>query len=122
VLVTFAACRDGFVRNAAGWGRSSRQGEILVIRRTRVAKTAETKLTFVLPQGEPAGFVSVVGDFNDWTPGAHVLAKRSNGTRSVSVMVPTGSQVRFRYLGENGHWFDDPDADRHDGDCAVVDA
>ena len=56
------------------------------------------------------GMPAVVGNFNDWTPGAHVLRRRSNGTRSVSVTVPTGSSVHFRYLGENGLWFDDPDA------------
>ena len=77
------------------------------------SKSTGPKVTFVLPATEPAGRVSVVGDFNDWTPGAHELRKRSNGTRSVSVSVPAGSSFTFRYLGENGHWFDDPDADVH---------
>lgn len=82
-----------------------------MIRKTSLnAKTP--KLTFVLPAAEPAGRVSVVGDFNDWTPGAHELRKRSNGTRSVSVSLPKGSTVRFRYLGENGVWFDDPEAEQ----------
>ncbi|HEX6325665.1 MAG TPA: hypothetical protein VFZ72_03765 [Jiangellaceae bacterium] len=53
---------------------------------------------------------AVVGNFNDWTPGAHVLRRRSNGTRSMLVTVPVGSSVHFRCLGENGLWFDDPDA------------
>jgi hypothetical protein len=57
------------------------------------------------------GIPAVVGNFNDWTPGAHVRRRRSNGTRSESVTVPAGSSVHFRYLGENGLWFDDPDAD-----------
>ena len=92
-----------------------------MIRRTKVAKTDDVKVTFVLPQEEPAGNVSVVGDFNDWTPGKHVLAKRTNGTRSISVTMPKGSCVRFRYLGEGGHWFDDPEADRRDHDAGVID-
>jgi hypothetical protein len=29
------------------------------------------------------GMPAVVGNFNDWTPGARVLRRRSNGTRSV---------------------------------------
>jgi hypothetical protein len=29
----------------------------------------------------------------------------------VSVILPAGGSVHFRYLGENGLWFDDPDAD-----------
>ena len=91
-----------------------------MIRRTKVAKTSDVKVTFTLPSDEPAGSVSVVGDFNDWTPGKHPLAKRANGTRSVAVTLPSGSRVRFRYLGENGHWFDDTEAER-DGDAGVID-
>lgn len=78
------------------------------------------KITFVLPQAEPAGRVSVVGDFNDWTPGVHELRKRSNGTRSVSVAVPAGSTVTFRYLGEDGHWFDEPDAQKSESGCVLT--
>ena len=92
-----------------------------MIRRSKVAKSAEVKITFSLPQDQPDGPVSVVGDFNDWTPGKHVLAKRTNGTRSVSVTVPAGTSFRFRYLGENGHWFDDEEAPR-DGDAGRIDA
>lgn len=92
-----------------------------MIRRTKVPKSTDVKVTFSLPQEEPAGTVSVVGDFNDWRPGQHVLAKRANGTRSVAVTVPAGTSFRFRYLGENGHWFDDEEAPR-DGDAGRVDA
>ena len=69
-----------------------------------------TKIVFVLPDDVHEGPVSAVGSFNDWTPGAHKLIKRSNGTRSVSVAVPKGEQIQFRYLAEGGVWFDDDDA------------
>jgi 1,4-alpha-glucan branching enzyme len=92
-----------------------------VIRRSKVAKTNDVKITFSLPGEQPAGTVSVVGDFNDWAPGKHVMAKRTNGTRSVAITVPAGSSFRFRYLGENGHWFDDDEAQR-DGDAGRIDA
>lgn len=82
-----------------------------MLKQARAPKNTGRKLTFALPADHPAGTVSVVGTFNDWTPGAHVLRKRSNGTASTSVTVPTGTVVRFRYLGENGVWFDEPDAD-----------
>lgn len=62
------------------------------------------RLTFVLRPDVPLGRVSVVGDFNEWVPGAHELRPRSNGTRSVSVTVQEGTDVRFRYLGEGGQW------------------
>ena len=67
-------------------------------------RAGAVRVTFVLRPDEPEGRVSVVGDFNEWRPGAHELRPRSNGTRSVAVTVPDGTPVRFRYLGENGHW------------------
>jgi 1,4-alpha-glucan branching enzyme len=77
-------------------------------------------VTFVLDQDASPGTVSVVGDFNDWTPGAHVLKKRSNGTRSISITLPVGHRTHFRYLGENGHWFDDEQVDGHDAQGAYL--
>ena len=91
-----------------------------MIRRSRVAKTGEIKLTFTLPQNDPDGDVSVVGSFNGWTPGTHRLVKRANGTRSASITVPAGETIRFRYLGQDGHWFDEPDADTVDSEGCVV--
>ena len=86
----------------------------------RVKKAAAgVTVTFVLDDTVP-GPVSVVGDFNDWTPGKHVVRKRSNGTRSVSVTLPTGTPVHFRYLAEGGHWFDEPQADERDHDASVL--
>jgi 1,4-alpha-glucan branching enzyme len=92
--------------------------EASMIRREQ--KGDRIRVTFALPGHEPTGRVSVVGDFNGWTPGAHVLRRRTNGTRSVAVQVPRGTALRFRYLGEGGIWFDDPDIDaRHDRDGIV---
>ena len=54
--------------------------------------------------------MSAVGTFNDWTPGAHKLVRRKNGTRSVTITVAKGQSLQFRYLGEGGVWFDDEDA------------
>jgi 1,4-alpha-glucan branching enzyme len=91
-----------------------------VIRRARAPRSTDVRLTFSLPADSPAGAVSVVGDFNDWTPGAHPLVKRANGHRSASVTLAPGSRVHFRYLGENDHWFDDPDADGFDAHGGVL--
>jgi hypothetical protein len=70
-----------------------------------------TKIQFVLPDDVHDGAVSAVGTFNDWVPGVHKLVRRRNGTRSVSVAVPKGQEIQFRYLAEGGLWFDDEDAD-----------
>jgi hypothetical protein len=74
-----------------------------------------TTVTFVLPQDATADAISVVGDFNDWTPGTHVFEARTDGSRAVSVLLPAGSVSAFRYLGEGGRWFDEPEPDARDG-------
>ena len=86
-----------------GEGKKSKNG------RTTSATPSTVKLTFVLAPDAATGSVSVLGDFNHWDPLAHPLKRRSNGTRSVSVEVPAGSTVAFKYLDESGRWFCDPD-------------
>ncbi|MGC9667793.1 isoamylase early set domain-containing protein [Planosporangium sp. 12N6] len=89
-----------------------------MIKRSRLFGT-KTRVTFTLPADEPAGDVSVVGTFNDWTPGIHRLLPRRGGTRSVSVTLPPGEH-RFRYLGTGGVWFDDETADRVEENACVL--
>jgi hypothetical protein len=84
------------------------------------SKTRQPKLRLVLPDDIHDGPVSVVGTFNNWTPGLHRLVKRTNGTRSVTVPVVAGEEIRFRYLGSGGRWFDDPDVERIEADGGVV--
>ncbi|MEW9550658.1 isoamylase early set domain-containing protein [Nonomuraea sp. NPDC050783] len=73
----------------------------------------KTRITFALPAHQPDGVVSVVGDFNGWSPGRHELRARRDGTRTVSVILPPGTH-RFRYLATGGLWFDDEAADQID--------
>jgi 1,4-alpha-glucan branching enzyme len=84
------------------------------------SKPDQAKVRLVLPDDIHDGPVSVVGSFNDWTPGRHKLVRRSNGTRSVTVTVPVGQELRFRYLGSGGRWFDDPEADEIDSGGSVI--
>ncbi|PSK91831.1 hypothetical protein CLV63_119112 [Murinocardiopsis flavida] len=88
-----------------------------MIKRSKPDRDGHVKLTFSIPDTAPEGAVSLVGCFNAWDPYAHPLKARANGRRSAVVSVPAGDTVRFRYLGENGRWFDDEDADalHHDG-------
>ncbi|MEV6013163.1 isoamylase early set domain-containing protein [Streptomyces sp. NPDC051976] len=79
-----------------------------------------TEVTFVLPADSPSGDVSVVGDFNDWRPGAHPLAARGDGTRAVTVQMPAEQRVHFRYLAHGDYWFDEDGADGHDGQNGYV--
>ncbi|MFG2988276.1 hypothetical protein ACGFZK_03015 [Streptomyces sp. NPDC048257] len=80
----------------------------------RKRRKSTTDVTFVLPEDIPPGPVSVVGTFNDWRPGAHVLVPRSDGKRAVTVALPARSTHSFRYLGAGDHWFDEADADGHE--------
>jgi 1,4-alpha-glucan branching enzyme len=95
------------------------------IKVTRQAKAGTAKVTFSLPADFPDGAVSVLGTFNDWTPGVHELKKRAGGVRSTSVTVPVGTTLCFRYLGDGGPtgaaWFDDADATpcEHGGSVTV---
>lgn len=84
------------------------------------AQDHQVRVTWTLPRHEPPGRVSVVGDFNDWTPGTTELRARSNGKRTAAVVVPRGTTLRFRYLASNGHWFDDEDASARDDQGCLI--
>jgi hypothetical protein len=92
-----------------------------MLKTTKIKNQDAYQLTFVIGADAVAGPVSVVGDFNGWTPGRHEFRPLRNGTRSVSVRVPAvGRPIRFRYLAAGGRWFDDPDVPDRDGsDCVV---
>ncbi len=91
-----------------------------MIKVSKSSRRGTVRVTFTLPAGEPAGAVSVVGEFNDWDPHAHPLRKRSNGMRSTAVDVPSGSTLHFRYLAEGGVWFDDDEATTRDATGAFI--
>lgn len=64
----------------------------------RKQRKNRTEVTFVLPVDDPPGPVSVVGDFNDWRPGAHPLSAREDGSRAVTLELPGNQSHSFRYL------------------------
>lgn len=71
-------------------------------------------VTFTLPAEEhPGERVSVVGDFNDWDPAAAPLRKR-NGHLSTALTLEPGRRYRFRYLTDQGQWFNDHAADDYE--------
>lgn len=86
-----------------------------MIRKKRLGGDHTVKVTFVLPPDQPFGKCSVVGSFNGWDPLAHPLKRRSNRTFSAAVELPADGRFAFRYLGEGGVWFDEPEADGWEG-------
>ena len=65
------------------------------------SSTFKTTVQFALDCDAPAGEVSVVGSFNGWCAGVDPLAPQDDGTRSVTVTVPFGQDVHFRYLADS---------------------
>ncbi len=80
----------------------------MIIKKT-VDRGARVKVTFTVPADGPQR-IAVVGDFNDWNPYATPMRKRGD-VRSASITLDTGRRYAFRYLAENGHWFNDDQAD-----------
>lgn len=68
-------------------------------------------VTFILPSNVVGAPISVVGNFNEWQPYRHPLIRRPDGTLSTTVVCHPGTTLYFRYLGSDGSWFDDMDAD-----------
>lgn len=82
------------------------------------SRAGHRTLTFLQPL-EAADRVSVVGNFNDWTPGRLTL-RAAGEVAEASVELPNNYIAVFRYLGEGDHWFDEPQADVVDAGGSVV--
>lgn len=89
---------------------------------------AYSTVTFTLtdPGSQPISGqrVSVVGDFNEWDPTATPMQTRG-GVATATIALPPG-RYRFRYLTQDGEWFNDEAADDyvsndHGGQDAILD-
>ncbi len=68
-------------------------------------------VAFELPAEVAATSVSLVGDFNDWSPEANPLHLLSDGRFRTEVALPAGQRSRFRYLIDGQRWENDWAAD-----------
>lgn len=62
----------------------------------------------------PAGQVALVGDFNDWNPGANPLEQRGEAW-SLTLELPPG-RYRYAYLVDGRRWLPDPGLPAADDD------
>lgn len=69
------------------------------------------RVAFELPAAVAATSVSVVGEFNGWSPEAHPLALLDDGTFRTELALPAGQRHRFRYLLDGQRWENDWAAD-----------
>jgi 1,4-alpha-glucan branching enzyme len=70
--------------------------------------------------------ISLVGDFNDWDPRLTPMEESDEGTWAAVLELPPGRRYRFRYLSEDGQWFNDEAAhsyeeNEHGGHNSVLD-
>lgn len=85
----------------------------------------QVKVTFTLPARDSNVRVALVGDFNGWREGQNMF-KRKGNVEVASVMLSAGRRYEFRYVDENGAWFNDEAAhgyvpNKFGGDNSVVD-
>jgi len=74
------------------------------------------KVTFTLPKeaAAEAESVCVMGEFNNWSPDANPMTRRTNGDFSVSLDLEKGRSYRFRYLIDGWKFENDWKADRYE--------
>jgi hypothetical protein len=79
------------------------------IKKQYIKSRSSCKVTFSLPREAVKGAerVAVVGEFNGWDAGAHLLNKLRNGSFSAVIELPSGGTYRFRYLIDNTRWEND---------------
>jgi hypothetical protein len=86
------------------------------------SRAEQMKVRFIWPAEQPPGPISVVGTFNNWQPGLDELQADPDGGRSVTLGLPYDTRYVFRYLGGDGQWFDEPDADDTNSSGSVLQA
>ncbi|GJM42228.1 MAG: 1,4-alpha-glucan-branching protein [Ardenticatenaceae bacterium] len=78
------------------------------------SKTGKScRVTFKLPADVAAETVHLCGEFNEWSPSAHPLIKRKDGSFSITISLDPERSYRFRYLLDNERWENDWDADAY---------
>lgn len=87
-----------------------------MLTKTYVKSRKVSKVTFELDEGQiPEGVqvesVALVGDFNDWDPGANPMDYLKRGAFKTSVDLEPGKRYQFRYLINGEVWVNDWEAD-----------
>jgi hypothetical protein len=92
----------------------------MAIRVGREPASGQPTVTFILAGDADPGVTSVVGSFNDWTPGVHTLVPADQDAVSVTVTIVDDGDIHFRYLRSGGVWFDDPEADETTAHGSII--
>lgn len=79
----------------------------------KATKDGKVSVTFELPGEKTVDAVALCGDFNDWSPEAHPMARDIDGTYAATVELEPGS-YHFKYLLDGGRWVNDWHADTYE--------
>jgi 1,4-alpha-glucan branching enzyme len=73
------------------------------------------KVTFRLPREATNGaeVVTIVGDFNDWSPTKSKMKKLKNGDFTITLPLDCNKEYRFRYLIDANRWENDWFAEKY---------
>lgn len=92
-----------------------------MLRRRNVKNSDKVKISFALPEDHPhAANAYVAGTFNDWDPKADRLIRRNNQTYSAVVTLDKGERYAYRYVSEDGEWFNADDADEYEDENGIL--
>jgi 1,4-alpha-glucan branching enzyme len=102
-----------------------RQEECIVLTKQLQGDDGTVLVTFSHEVDGSVERVSVAGEFNDWSPDAHPMARDGSEYRCCIALAP-GRAYRFRYLVDGRSWRNDWAADTYEpnafgGDDSVVD-
>lgn len=84
-----------------------------MIRCSLVAGTDRVQATFTVHLVGDVYPVAVAGDFNAWDANADPFV-RAGGICTATVMLHRRRRYAFRYLAEDGAWFNDDEADAYE--------
>jgi 1,4-alpha-glucan branching enzyme len=92
-----------------------------MLRKRNVKDRNRVKVSFALPEDHPhAAGAYVAGTFNDWDPKADPLIHRNNQTYSAVVSLEKGARHAYRYVSEDGEWFNAGDAFDYEGENGIL--
>ena len=89
------------------------------IKKQYLKTSPDCRVTFRLPKeaAMAARYVSVVGDFNNWSITENPLKKLKNGDFKTTITLKCDREYKFRYLIDADRWENDWFADKYVPNC-----
>ena len=83
------------------------------------------KVTFTFPASLEAETVYLVGTFNDWSETDLPMKRHKDGSFTLTLELPEGTDYEFRYLVNNSEWHNEWEADAYipnpySGDTSIL--